>query len=456
MVRYLFFILLIFSMIPGRGNSAGDTVITNESKPLVYVFDIDEEIAPPVSRRMAKAFAEANELDADLILIHMNTYGGLVVDADTMRTRILNSKIPVAVFIDNNAASAGALISIACNKIYMRRGANIGAATVVSQSAEAMPDKYQSYMRATMRSTAEARGRDPKIAEAMVDQDIYIPGVSDSGKVLTFTASEAYRNGFCDSIVESVDEAIKAFGFSDYTAKTLKISTVDKIIDFLISPYIHGLLIMIIIGGIYFELQTPGIGFPSIAALIAVVLFFTPLFIEGLAENWEIMIFFIGIALLAVEVFVIPGFGIAGVGGIILIVGGLSLAMVHNVNLDFSDVSIDRIGKAFMLVVFSIFLSLILSYFLARGLFGSHKFALSLQASQPHDKGFVATTFDINSMVGKHGTAATILRPAGKVEIDDDIYDAVTQESFIEKGTRVKVVKTSNTQLVVVKDNEAG
>jgi len=415
----------------------------------VYVFNIDEEIAPPVTRRMAKAFEQAREMNSDLIIIHMNTYGGMVVDADTIRTRILNSKIPVVVFVDNNAASAGALISIACKKIYMRKSANIGAATVVNQSAEAMPDKYQSYMRATMRSTAESTGRDPKIAEAMVDQDLYVPNVSDSGKVLTFTASEAYQHGFCDSIVETLDEVIKAYGFKNYQIHKLKITTTDKIIDFLINPMIHGLLIMIIIGGIYFELQSPGIGFPSAAAILAATLYFLPLFIEGFAENWEILVFIVGIILLLVEIFVIPGFGIAGISGIFLIVASLVLATVANVRFDFSNVPFENIATSFILVVVSIFIALIVSYYLTKSIFGSTKFALALQATQPHEEGFVATTTDLDKMIGKEGVASTILRPSGKIIIGDDEYDAVTRESYIEKGSSVKVVGSMNTQLVV-------
>ncbi|MCB0506611.1 MAG: nodulation protein NfeD, partial [Cyclobacteriaceae bacterium] len=162
---------------------------------------------------MQKAFVEAEEWNADLILIDMNTYGGMVIHADSMRTKILNSKIPVWVFINNNAASAGALISIACDSIYMRKGANIGAATVVNQTGEAMPDKYQSYMRSTMRSTAEAKGRNPEIAQAMVDESIKVDGVSDSGKVLTFTAIEAMQHGFCEGMHESVKELLEANGF---------------------------------------------------------------------------------------------------------------------------------------------------------------------------------------------------------------------------------------------------
>lgn len=429
--------------------NANDTI--SSGKKLVYIFDIDEEIGPPVSRRMAKAWADAEEKQADLILIHMNTYGGLVVDADTIRTRILNTKIPVVVYIDNNAASAGALISIACNKIYMRRSANIGAATVVNQTAEAMPDKYQSYMRATMRSTAEARGRDPRIAEAMVDQDIYVENVSDSGKVLTFTASEAYKNNYCDSIVESLDEAIRAFGYDNYRTEELKITAVDKTIDFFISPYIHGILVMIIIGGIYFELQSPGIGFPSIAAVIAAILYFMPLYLEGFAANWEILLFIIGVGLLIAEIFVIPGFGIAGISGILLIITGLVIATVDNVNFDFSNVPLQAIATSFIVVVFSVLLSIILAFFITKGIFGKSKFSLALNTSQPHEDGFVSTSFDMNTMVGKEGVAATILRPAGKVEIDDDLFDALAQNSYIEPGTKIRVVKSNNTQLIVEK-----
>ena len=134
-------------------------------KTKVYTFKIFREIGSTSWIHTQEAFAEAEAMKADVILLHMNTYGGQVVFADSIRTKILNSAIPVHVFIDNNAASAGALISIACDSIYMRPGANIGAATVVNQSGEKMPDKYQSYMRATMRATAEAHGADTIVEE---------------------------------------------------------------------------------------------------------------------------------------------------------------------------------------------------------------------------------------------------------------------------------------------------
>ena len=215
----------------------------NETK-LVYKFNIKENIAPGVWRQTKQAFEEADSLEADLMLIHMNTYGGTVLDADSIRTKIINSEIPVYVFIDNNAASAGALISVACDSIFMRKGASIGAATVVNQTGEKMPDKYQSYMRSIMRATAESHGgdtiysqndtiykwfRDPKIAEAMVDESVYIEGIIDTGKVLTFTPSEAVKYGFCEGIAENVPEVLEQVGVEDYELVEYKPTALEKI-----------------------------------------------------------------------------------------------------------------------------------------------------------------------------------------------------------------------------------
>ncbi|MCK5856478.1 MAG: nodulation protein NfeD [Bacteroidales bacterium] len=444
-IAILFFLSALFLF----ANASAQSI--DSSKTKVYIFDVNEEIAPPVVRRMGKAFAQAKNENVDLIILHMNTYGGELSAADTMRTRVLQSEIPVVVFIDNNAASAGALISIACDSIYMREGANIGAATVVNQNAEALPDKYQSYMRAMMRSTAQATGRNPEIAEAMVDQDLYVEHVSDSGKVLTFTTSEAIANGFCEAQVETIDEAIKHYGFVDYEKYELKLSAADTIIDFLISPYVHGILIMVIVGGIYFELQSPGMGFPSIASLTAAMLYFAPLYVEGLAENWEILIFIAGIVLIILEIFVIPGFGVAGVAGIVLLISGLVLSLLANVRFDFSFIQIDTILEAFFIVLLSVFGAILLSFQTAKTLFTNPRFGFALNATQNHLEGFIAPDLKLSNQVGQEGTAYSMLRPSGKVMIDGDVYDAVCSNSFIERGNGIKVVGFRNAQLVVEK-----
>lgn len=302
----------------------------------IYFYEIDDVISKPAKKKTEIAIKEADNEKADIILLRLNTFGGELEAADQIRTMLMKTEIPVFVFIDVNAASAGALISIACDSIYMAPGASIGAASVVNETGEIMPDKYQSYMRSLMRSTAEKQGRDPDIAQAMVDPDVSIDNIIDSGKVLTFTTAEAIKYGFCEAQVSSKEGALEAAGIHQYTIVEQKLSWIDQIILFLIKPAISGLLIMLIVGGIYFELQSPGIGFPLVVAIIAALLFFAPHYLGGLAQHWEILIFIVGLILLVVEIFVIPGFGVFGIVGIVLIVASLVLAMIFNINFDFS------------------------------------------------------------------------------------------------------------------------
>ncbi|RUT78583.1 nodulation protein NfeD [Ancylomarina longa] len=463
-------LLAIFISFSLQASTNTDSLV-DTSKTKVFKFDIKREIGPAAWRQTKDAFQEAREWNADLILIHMNTYGGMVVQADSIRTAILNSKKPVYVFIDNNAASAGALISIACDSIYMRTGANIGAATVVNQTGQAMPDKYQSYMRSTMRATAESHGkdtliqsgdtiikwhRDPLIAEAMVDPRTYIKNVIDTGKVLTFTPAEAIKNGYCEGIANTVEEVLTKAGIKAYIIKKYEPSSTERIVDFMINPILQGLLIMIIIGGIYFELQTPGIGFPILASAIAAILYFSPLYLEGLAENWEILLFAAGVILLALEIFVIPGFGVAGISGITLIITGLTLSLVDNVAFDFEPRQIRALFGAILLVVFSILTALLGSIYLTKKLFAANSFLghLALNSVQNSKEGFVGVDMTAKTMIGKTGTAMSVLRPSGKVIIEDHIYDAKSEDGYIDKDTVVEVIRFETGQVYVVKKED--
>jgi len=442
------YFLIFASLIAGTNLMAQDTT----TNLLIYELNIQEEIAPPVWHHTKKAFQEAETLNADIILIHMNTYGGMLDAADSIRNRILNSKIPVYVLIDKNAASAGALISIACDSIYMAPGASIGAATVVNQKGEVLPDKYQSYMRSIMRSTAEVNGRNPDIAQAMVDPSIDVAGISDSGKVLTFTPSEAIKNGFCEAEVNTVKELLHHAGIDHYDIKEQQLTATDKITGFLINPMISGLLIMIIIGGIYFELQTPGIGFPLAAAVTAALLYFAPLYLEGLANHWEILLFIAGLILLALEIFAIPGFGVTGFAGVLLITTGLTLSLVEHVGPGTLDYDFTGLLKAAFLVIISMTLGILISIFLAKRLLESPSFRFALNNRQLSSEGYTVAEKEYQSMIGKTGITQTQLRPAGKIIIDDNQYDAVSQVSYIEKNEQVKVTGYNNGQLIVRKE----
>jgi membrane-bound serine protease (ClpP class) len=436
----------------------------------IFTFSIQENIAAPAWRLTQEAFKEAAKMKADVIILHLNTYGGEVSAADSIRTKLLNSPVPVHVFIDDNAASAGALIAIACDSIYMKPGGKIGAATVVNQTGEQVPDKYQSYMRATMRATAEAHGkdtlirgsdtllvwrRDPAIAEAMVDPRLYVPGVSDTGQVLTFTATEAMEHGYCEGITESMEQVISDLGIETYELHTYSPSPIDKVIGFLINPIVSGVLIMIIIGGIYFELQSPGIGFPLAAAVTAALLYFAPLYLEGMAENWELILFLAGVILIMVEIFAIPGFGVAGVAGIIAMITGLTLSLVDNVvfkDPEFSGEGLGILMKSLSLVLVSVLLGLILSLWSAKKLLTTSAFSnLSLKSEQRREEGFIGVDTEQIGLVGASGVAHTVLRPSGKVMINNKLYDAKAEYGLIEKGQPIRVIRYETGQVYVVK-----
>lgn len=469
-ILFAWLILAVTSVTYGQNDST--ITIPSHKKDTITIlkFDMNEEIGPALWRKTQKAFDYAQTINADVILIHMNTYGGMVVSADSIRTRILNCEKPVYVFVDNNAASAGALISVACDRIYMRPGANIGAATVVNQTGEKMPDKYQSYMRSTMRATAESHGkdtiingtdttykwrRDPAIAEAMVDEDVYIQGVIDTGKILTFTANEALAHGFCEGIVDNIQELIQEAALNPATIIEYQPTSLDKVIGFLVNPIFQSILIMAIFGGIYFELQTPGIGFPLGLAVTAAILYFAPLYLEGIANNWEIALFFVGVILILIEIFAIPGFGVTGISGIILAIAGLTMAMVDTFEFEPSvpGTIIKPVLGSLMLVVGSIFVSIIGSVYSSKRMFDSSYFAsrITLKTSQNTNEGYIAVDTSTKLLIGKEGIADTVLRPSGSVRIDNEIYDAKSEFGFIDKGTPVKVIRTEAGQIYVVK-----
>ncbi len=423
-LRYFFLILtgcLIFNL-PAQ-----------DKKVTIYRINIKENIGSNTWIYLQNGLHEAMRKEASAVLLHMNTYGGGVLEADSMRTAILNFPLPVYVFIDNNAASAGALISIACDSIFMRNSASIGAATVVDGSNGAKaPDKYQSYMRGIMRATAESHGkvvtveqgdtivkwkRDPVIAEAMVDERTVVPGYVDSTQILTLTASQAVELGYCDGIAENVHEVIVTFlGYSDYDLETYNPTLYDKIRGFLTNGVVQALLIMLIVGGIYFELRSPGIGF-------------------------------LGLIFIVFELFVVPGFGVTGILGILFVFLALLLALVGNIRFNFEGLPATEIFRAVMIVLGGMGMSLGLILYLSSRI--GKPGILDKVALHADQEGYVSVSMEPAAMVGKTGLAATVLRPSGKVAVDGVYYDAVSLKGFIDKGDEVLVKRYENFQLYV-------
>ncbi len=441
-------------LLPGTVTATG-----RECK--VYTFPINGDIMPAQQRLVSKCLTEAREQETDLVVIRMNTYGGLVNVADSIRTMILNYPTPIWVYIDNQAASAGALIALAADRIYMHPGGSIGAASVVDQNGQPMPDKFQSFMRATMRATAESHGqvieriengdtirrwwRDPQTAEAMVGRTV---ADSTTVNVLTFTASEAVKNHFSEGTASSLEETLAQGGVEAYTLTEYRPTTLDRLLAWLMNPVVQGIFVMMIVGGIYFELQSPGIGFALVVAILGAVLYFAPLYLEGVAQNWELILFIIGLVLLAVEIFVLPGFGIAGVAGIVAVILGLSFAAIDNDllrHLPTGEITVGWILQPILVVIIATTAALIGGLLLSkRFLTGTTPLQrkVVLTAEMAPEQGYVSHPQVASELIGKTAEVAAVLRPSGRVIIDGIYYDAIAEEGqFIPRGKQVIITR---------------
>jgi membrane-bound serine protease (ClpP class) len=302
-----------------------------------------------------------------------------------------------------------------------------------------------------MRSTAEAKGRNPEIAEAMVDEEIRLDSLIQDGKVLTFSVSEAIEYGFCEAEVEGISDIMLRSGVSQYDINLFELNWSERFIALFLNPAVSGVLILLILGGLYFELQSPGIGFPIVASFIATLLYFTPYYLNGLAENWEIILFFIGILFIALEVFVIPGFGLPGILGLIFTIGSLTLVMINNDGLNFDLIEASVINNALItsLIGFlgALFMMILLGARLTKTSF-FNRFALT--DVQDTSTGYTSSFYN-KSLIGSIGTVVSIMRPSGRIMIDDTVYDAYTRGEYLEKGEKIKVIASEGTSLKVQK-----
>lgn len=416
----------------------------------VFLVPVDGMIDNGLATYIERATADAEEAGASLIIYHVDTFGGLVAAADIIRKTILDASIPNIAFIDKNAASAGALISYAADRIIMAPGSSIGAATVVEGGTGAKaPEKNQSYMRGLMRATAEANGRNPQIAEAMVDDSLAVPGVVEAGKLLTLSSKEALSLEVADAIVENIDGITEIYGLSDARRVDHQASGVEQVLRFLGSPVLQSILMLMMMGGLYFELQSPGVGFAGMMAFIGASLFFAPHYMMGLVQSWEIVLFGIGVVLLLVEIFVIPGFGVAGLAGLLLVIGSLLASLVGNVHLSFP--AFHQLTSALSTMAVTMVLLVLLVFSLARYLPTSGRFnRLVLAPELSSAEGYTAAITD-HEILGMVGRAVTPLRPAGTVQLEGNQrrVDVVTSGEFVELGSTVRVVDVRGSRVEV-------
>lgn len=416
-----------------------------DSLSVVYRIRLDSDIDKAAQRLITLGLEKADNADADFVLIDIDTYGGAVDAADSIRSAILRYERPVVAYVNMQAASAGALICIACDSIYMKTGSSIGAATVVDQTGNVMPDKYQSFMRGMMRSTAQATGRDPKIAESM----------TDTANVLSMTPSEAIEVGYCEGIYESVHEVAHAIvGDNRFIINSMEddMTFLDKLIQFLLNPLLQSIFMMMIIGGIFVEIRTPGIGLPLITAIVGALLYFAPGYLGHLVSYWEILLFIAGLVLIGIEIFVIPGFGVAGIIGIIAVILSLAFAMVDNIELFHWDGSLNLqpIIQPLGIVIISASAAVFGSVWLVKKLYTTRSFDhIALRQEMKADEGFTGVVTGLESLVGEVVTVFTDMRPGGKVKTEDGHIMEATLKfgGFASKGEKLRVLSAEQGRL---------
>ena len=416
-----------------------------DSLTVIYRIRLDNDIDKSAQRLITLGLEKADKAGADFVMIDLDTYGGAVDAADSIRSAILRYDKPVAAYVNMQAASAGALISIACDSIYMKTGSSIGAATVVDQTGNVMPDKYQSFMRGMMRSTAQATGRDPHIAESM----------TDTANVLSMTPTEAIAVGYCEGIYETVDEVAQAMaGDKEFVVKSMEddMTFLDRLIQLLLNPLLQSIFMMMIIGGIFVEIRTPGIGLPLLTAIIGALLYFAPGYLGHLVSYWEILLFVAGLILIGIEIFVLPGFGVAGITGIVAVVLSLAFAMVDNIELFNWDgtLNLQPIIQPLGIVIISAAAAVFGSVWLVKKLYATRSFDhIALRQEMKAEDGFTGVVSGLESLVGETVTVFTDMRPGGKVKTADGrILEATLKfGGFASKGETLKVLSAEQGRL---------
>jgi membrane-bound serine protease (ClpP class) len=400
---------------------------------------VENGLAPYVARSIKEAESSA----AAAAFLDIDTPGGRIDAAERIADAVRAARIPVYGFVNPRAYSAGALIAISTNGIYMRPGAVIGAATPVDGQGTRASEKMVSAMRAEFRSMAEQRGLDPKLAEAMVDENVEIPGVVKKGQLLTLSTVEAVRLKFAKAQVADEAALLQAIGLPGAQIITTEPNWAEGIVRFLTNPLVAPLLLSLGILGLVLEIKTGAFGLGGILSLASLGLFFGSSFILGLAGWEEILLLGLGAIALAVEVFVLPGFGVAGVVGTLAIVASMVLAMMG------ARPSTGDLAQALAVLGASLFITTAVIYAWIRHLPNSGRFSgLLLRGSVHKSQGFVSAP-NRGDLIGLDGVAVTDLRPSGTARVGQERIDVVTEGEYVPQGSRVQVVQSDGYRHVV-------
>lgn len=429
-------------------------VAAQADRPVVYVVPVTGIIDLGLAPFLSRTIREAQDAGAAAVVLDINTFGGRVDAAVAMRDALLGSPVKTIAFVNQRAISAGALITLACEQVVMATGGTVGAATpVLSGGTEtvAADEKTVSYVRSEFRATAEARNRNPQIAEAMVDPDVVIPGLIEAEKLLTLTTSQAIEHGIADYTADSLEATLEAVGLAGADVFRAEQTWAESIVRFITNPVVSSLLMTLGLLGLLVEIRTPGFGVPGGIGVLSIALFFWGHWIVQLAGWEELLLVFVGVLLLLVEVFLLPGFTLAGVAGIVMLVAGLGLTLVGSGATAAAVIS--ALGRVAISVLVALAGGLVAMRFLPKLPFGRR---LILSTDMEAEEGFVSSPETDRQWLGRTGRAVSPLRPAGIAEIDGNRVDVVSDGVFIDAGAPVRVTRVDGNRIVVRRITESG
>jgi len=427
---YLSIILLplILTLTPNKSYGTADQV--------VYIIPLEDTVEKGLSAFIDRSLTDAEEKGADIIILEINTPGGAVDAATKIGKRIQDTTIPTVAFINNDAISAGAFIALNAEKIYMSEDGRMGAAGIIDQAGNTADEKAVSYWLSAMKGAAENNGRDPIYALAMADKEIDLPELgAEKGKYLTLTASQAIEVNYAEGIVKNRADLLKTLGYEKAVIEEAEVSFAEKIARFITNPIVVPILLSIGSLGLVVELYSPGFGIPGIMGISALLLFFYGHLVAGLAGMESIILFVVGIVLILLE-FVLPG-GIIGLIGLGAVLTSFFMA----------GSSVWLIGTSLLIaLVATIVVSIILIKVFGKKLHAFKK--IILFDSTNTESGYVSNK-NREDLLGKQGIAFTTLRPSGTAIINGERLDVVTEGNYIAKDSKIEVVKTEGSRIVV-------
>ena len=438
-----------------------------DERPVVIV-PVQGEIEEGLVYVIRRGIREAEALRARALILDMDTYGGKVQSAEKIMQALGKAGVPTVTYVNTKAISAGALIAAATARIYMAPQSQIGDAKLLEMSPLPMlgakeidpglKEKAYSAVRAMVRSACERNGHRWELFEAMMDEDALHTNLVAQGTLLTLTSQEAVTQGLAVATVQNRAELLELLMLSAAPLVTIQPKSGERVARFLNSMLVSGLLLMIGLGGIFVEFKSPGTSVPGIIGAVALGLFFWGHYVAGLSGWFELALFLVGLILIMIEIFIIPGFGATGISGILCMLAALVLAMVDWSPGNWSArPGLEELMQPVAIVAMGILGSLILLALVAKVMPRTPGVAnIFLQRQMDATDGYTARNNDeLTRWIGKAGVAKTILRPAGKALIEATLLDVVTDGGFITAGTAVKVVRADNNRLVVEQSSGA-